>query len=434
MYAGDYMAANIKRWYRLDNTGKIYPSITSTRVSTVFRVSATLKGKVDPVLLQNALDNIIERFPYFKVNLKRGLFWYYFEYAYHNPKVKKEVFYPCMFMLFKKKKTFPFRVLYYNRKISCEFSHSITDGTGAIAFLKTLLVEYFKLKGIKSTITKDILDIKSSVKQEEYEDSAHKYYKKDIPPPDLPKKAMHFPFKLNKKGEYYIITGILDVSQLKEQSRIYGCSITELLLALYFETIQDFVYSQDKRKRKRLKKRVVINLPVNLRRIFPSTTMRNFFISITPSIDLRLGKYTREELIKQVKNYLELNLNEKYLSMYISRNVNNEKNKFIRIIPLFIKNLIMPVIYQRFGESGYTSSISNLGLIVMPNEIQELIERFEFYPPPSKGNIVKVGVASYKDNIYISFGRLTKNTEIEKSFFRKMRKMNISVKVETNLR
>ncbi|GMQ58290.1 hypothetical protein AN1V17_26850 [Vallitalea sediminicola] len=428
------MAAKIRNWYRLDNTGKIYPSITSTRVSTVFRISATLIEKVDSVLLQNALDNIIERFPYFKVNLKKGLFWYYFEYAYHNPKVKKEIFYPCMFMFFKKKKTFPFRVLYYNKKISCEFSHSITDGTGAITFLKTLLVEYFKIKGITSTISEDILDIKSTVKKEEFEDSAHKYYKKDIPPPDLPKKAMHFPFKLNKKGEYYIVTGIVDISDFKEQSKIHGCSITELLLALYFETIQDFVCSQYARKRKRLKKRVVINLPVNLRRIFRSNTMRNFFISLTPSIDLRLGKYTREELIKQIKNYMELNLNEKYLGQYISRNVNNEKNKFIRIIPLFVKNIIMPVIYQRFGESGYTSSISNLGLVVMPSEIENLIERFEFYPPPSKGNIVKVGVSSYKEKIYISFGRLTKNTEIEKIFFRKIRKMNIAVKIETNLR
>ncbi|GKX31554.1 hypothetical protein SH1V18_40340 [Vallitalea longa] len=425
---------NNRKWYRLDNTGKIYPSITSTRVSTVFRISATITTRVEPAKLQKALDNIIERFPYFKVNLRRGLFWYYFEYVNHNPVVKKEIFYPCMFMLFKKKKTFPFRILYYNKKISCEFSHSITDGTGALKFLQTLLVEYFRLVGVECQIPSYIFNKNSYVKQEEYEDSSHKYYKKNIPPPDYPKKAIHFPFKLNRKGEYYIITGIINVSRAKEESKIHGCSITEFLLAIYFETIQDYVYSRSVGRRRHLKRRIVINLPVNLRRIFPSNTMKNFFISITPNIDLRLGKYNREELIKLVKNYMEININEKHLSQYISRNVKNEKNKFIRIIPLFIKNMIMPIVYQRFGERGYTSGLSNLGLITMPREIENLIERFEFYPPPSKGNIVKMGIASYKDKIYISFGRLTKVTEIEKIFFRKIRKMDIPVKIETNLR
>lgn len=428
------MAANNRKWYRLDNTGKIYPSISSTRVSTVFRISATLTTRVNPAKLQNALDNIIERFPYFKVNLRRGLFWYYFEYVNHNPIIKQELYYPCMFMLFKKKKTFPFRVLYYNKKISCEFSHSITDGTGALIFLQSLIAEYYRLLGVSFEIPSHIFDKESPIKPEEYEDSSHKYYEKEIPPPEYPKKAMHFPFRLNRKGEYYIITGIMDVLKLKEKSKAYGCSITELLLVLYFESIQDYVYSNPIRKRRRLKKRVVINLPVNLRRIFPSSTMRNFFISITPNIDLRLGRYNREELIKLVKSYMELNINKKHLGQYISRNVKNEKNKLIRIIPLFIKNMILPIIYQRFGERGYTSGLSNLGLVTMPKEIEDLIERFEFYPPPSKGNIIKIGVASYKDRIYISFGRLTKATEIEKIFFRKIRKMNIPVKIETNLR
>ena len=114
-----------KEWYRLDNAGKLYPSITSTRVSTVFRLSATLYNNIDSKVLQIALNNIIEYFPYFKVNLKRGLFWYYFEHTEKYPKVQKETYYPCMFMFYKNKNSFPFRVLYYNNRISVEFSHSI---------------------------------------------------------------------------------------------------------------------------------------------------------------------------------------------------------------------------------------------------------------------------------------------------------------------
>ncbi len=98
-----------KAWYKLDNAGKLYPSIASTRRSTVFRLSAKLSEDISPESLQIALENTIERFPYYKVNLKRGMFWYYFEEARHVPKIQKETHYPCMFLKFRKKKTFPFR-------------------------------------------------------------------------------------------------------------------------------------------------------------------------------------------------------------------------------------------------------------------------------------------------------------------------------------
>lgn len=409
-----------KEWYKLDNAGKLYPSITSTRVSTVFRISATLYNQVNSEILQSALNNIITRFPYFKVNLKRGLFWYYFEHTERYPKVQKETFYPCMFMLYKNKKSFPFRVLYYNNRISIEISHSITDGTGVIFFLKTLLIEYFNLLGIL-TNTYDKLN------KEEAEDAFKKYYIKNIPNPPKLTKAFHFPFKLNSKGEYYIITGIIPVDILVNTAKKYNSSLTQFLLALYFDTIQDYIELNQNKLFP-----VVINLPVNLRNIYPSKTMRNFFISLTPQIDFRLGKYSLEEIINYIKNYMEITLNKKNINQYIHNNVKHEKSIFIRLIPLFIKNLLLPTLYNKYAERNFSTGLSNLGLITLPESIEKLVERFEFYPPPSIGNIIKSGIISYNDKIYISFGSLAKTTEIEKIFFRKIRKMNIPVKIETN--
>lgn len=135
-----------RNWYKLDNAGKLYPSIVSTRRSTVFRLTAKLKEDVDPDVLQKALDKIINRFPYYKVNLKRGLFWYYFEESSGMPKIQEETYYPCMFLKFNDRKTFPFRVLYFNRFVHFEISHSVADGSGAMVFFKTLLIQYFKEK------------------------------------------------------------------------------------------------------------------------------------------------------------------------------------------------------------------------------------------------------------------------------------------------
>ncbi len=213
------MGEQKRKWYRLDNTGKLYPSITNTRVSTVFRISATLKERVDPRILQKALDTMIKRFPYYKVNLKKGLFWYYFEHVDHYPIVEPEIYDPCMFMQFKSKKTFPFRVLYYHHKISCEFSHSITDATGVmIFFLKSLLRTYFELLGKITSHDVYGLDM-GGMQREEYEDAAHRYYRWGVPLPDSPKKAMHFPFSLMRKGEYKIITGVIPIDSVKVMAK-----------------------------------------------------------------------------------------------------------------------------------------------------------------------------------------------------------------------
>ncbi len=422
------MKPHTKEWYKLDNAAKLYPSIASTRVSTVFRVSATLYKKVNVKLLQKALNRTIDRFPYYKVHLKFGLFWYYYEYTKSYPQVEEETFYPCMFLLYKNKKTFPFRVLYYKNRISVEVSHSITDGNGAVIFLGTLLCEYFRLLGYACQYSDTIYNPQEEPQDYESEDAFHQYYTPHIPNPPKLKKAFHFPFKLNTKGEYHIITGILSSDLLYQAAKKYNATVTQFLLALYFDAIQDFLHSHPVKNRHP----VVLNIPVNLRKLYPSKTMRNFFVSITPKIDFRLGHYSFTELLDYVQHYMSMTINDKNLQRHIHRNVENEKNLWIRLIPLPIKNLLMPTIYYRYGERNYTSSISNLGQVSLPPSIAHLVERLEFYPPPSRGNMLKVGVVTYSGHTYISFGSLTPTTELERLFFCKIRKMNIPIKIETN--
>ena len=55
-----------------------------------------------------------------------------------------------------KKGTFPFRVRAFQNRIAVEFHHSLTDGTGAITFLRALVGEYLRLQGYK---VEDWLDI-----------------------------------------------------------------------------------------------------------------------------------------------------------------------------------------------------------------------------------------------------------------------------------
>ncbi len=423
-----------RNWYKLDNAGKLYPSITSTRRSTVFRLSAKTTTDVKPAILQKALEVTVNRFPYYKVNLKRGLFWYYFEESDHMPEVKEESHYPCMFLRYRRKKTFPFRVLYYNSYIHLEISHSIADGHGALIFLKTLMVEYYRqLEGLAYVDLKGAKNIDEKPLEGEYEDAFAKYYQPGVPQQGRPDSAVNFPFTLMEKGKYSFLTGIVAVAEVKKVAGTFGCTVTQYIAGIYFMAIQDYKESAKGREQRAMTGRVVLNLPVDLRRIFPSETMKNFFVSLTPMIDLRLGHYELEEVINYLKSYMKIHMNKKNFSKYISRNVKNERNPIIRIVPLGLKNIVMPWIYVWFGERGYTSSISNMGRVELPGELEPYVEAVEFFPPPSEMNKIKMCISTYKGNMYLSFGRTTDNTEIEKFFFRRLVKSGISVKVETNM-
>lgn len=422
-----------RQWYKLDNAGKLYPSIVSTRRSTVFRLSAKLDQDVDVDLLQKALNQTIQRLPYYRVNLKRGLFWYYFEEVEHMPQVMPETHYPCMFLQFREARTFPFRVLYHNRYIHLEISHSIADGHGALIFLKTLLLAYYGLKA--NVVCKDLMgakDVTVPAEAEEFEDAFSRYYVAGVPSLKRPPAALNFPFELMAKGKYSFLTGISPIQTVKSQAKAYKCSVTQFLSSIYFMAIQDYITDQTSSNTKMKKGRVVINLPVDLRQLFPSKTMKNFFVSITPAIDLRLGTYELEEVITYLQSYMQQNVTKKVLSQYIARNVKNERQPLVRLLPLPIKNLVMPFIYVWFGERVYTTSVSNLGLVRLPSEIDPYVQAIEFFPAPSESNIIKMCINAYKDHLYINFGRTTDNTEIEKYFFRRLVKMGIPVKIETN--
>jgi len=419
------MMGDSQLWYPLDHAGKMYSSLISSRATTLFRVSVTLTKNIEPVLLQEALEATLERFPFFKVQLKQGFFWYYLEGTSREPQVEVEQYYPCMSLSIKSRGSFPFRVLYYQNRISVELSHSITDGTGGLLFLKELLIQYLYRKEAipmrRKKLTVDQLQL-------ETENSFMKYFEKDIPVfKSRNGRSFKLPLHLDRKGHYYITTGIINLEKIKQLATEFGTSINILLTAIYMKSLLTI---QAKTSRKKYP--IVINVPVNMRSFFKSETMRNFFISISPSIDARLGDYDLSEIIEELKIEFNRLLTPKRIKQHIKRSVIGETSLWLRIMPSFVKDIIAPSIYSYFGESQYTSGLSNMGMIKVPKEIEQFIERFDCYPPPSIGNKVKATIISYRENLHISFGNLSKDRMLEREFFRSIRKLGIEVAIETN--
>ena len=135
-----------KKWMRLDNAALIFPAVRRRRWVNAFRVSATLSEPVDPAVLQQAVEDLMPRFPSMYVRLRTGVFWYYLEELDMPPKVREDFAYPLTLMQDKELRTCCLRVMYFRDRIAVEFFHSLTDGNGGMIYLKTLTARYLTLK------------------------------------------------------------------------------------------------------------------------------------------------------------------------------------------------------------------------------------------------------------------------------------------------
>ena len=66
--------AKQNNWRRLDNSAKIFPISSSKKYSSVFRLSAVLKGTINPEILKKAVNLTLNTLNSFKVKLKKDSF------------------------------------------------------------------------------------------------------------------------------------------------------------------------------------------------------------------------------------------------------------------------------------------------------------------------------------------------------------------------
>jgi len=421
----------MKKWYKLDNSAIIYTSARGRDYASLYRITAVLKEIVLPDILQEAVNSVSGRFPYYLVKLRKGAFWHYLEEVDIPPKVKSDIANPCKPIDLKEDGGLMLRVYYYNNKVSVEFFHALTDGYGAMIFLKTLVSEYLSRAGIIEKLENnagELFDVGEPPQPEEYEDSYFKYGKSNFQMPTRQKRAFRFRGTSEIQHTLNIITGIADVKQVIGKAKSHNVSVTEYLTAVLMEVY----YERQKYEQHLAEKPIRIGVPVNLRNIFPSRTMRNFIMMSSPFIDPNLGDYTFGEILYDIKNYMKYWLNPKFLRAQMYMNIRTETNPFIRPIPLFLKSYIVKQFYKRIGVRQNTAQISNVGIFKVPEHMQDHIERIEVLMGKPFSHSPNCGVITYRDKMSITFCGCIKETNIEREFFRKLVKSGIHVKIESN--
>ncbi|MDE6882307.1 MAG: alcohol acetyltransferase [Lachnospiraceae bacterium] len=413
----------------MDLSAIVYPTLQRRDFSSVYRLSVMLKETVDPVLLQAALDKTLPRFPTYRVAIRKGLFWRYLEpNTRPGPYVMEDIKNPCMPMPFKGNNRYLIRLYYFDRRISLEAHHCLGDGTGGMCLLQTLTAAYLDLLGHPVTPEGFVLDIHTDPDPEELEDAYMRYANAQVCPPRPAEKTYRV---RGTKEPFYtlnIIDGILSVQEVMTVARKYNASITEYLNAVLLYAL---LQKQNADFHIRLRP-VRIAMPVNLRRFFPSKTLRNFITMVYPSIDPRLGNYRFEEIVEHIHHYMRYYINDKFLRGDITTNAATQRNPLIRIVPLFIKDLVVRTFYTKVQDKNSSAGLTNMGALHVPDNMKPYIERFDIYMGQPFSSRTNCAIISFEDILTINFASSIMEADVERYFFRKLVQDGIHVKIESN--
>ena len=419
-----------KKWYRLDTAALIFPAISRRDWCNVFRVSATLEEDVNPETLQQAVDDTQGRFPSFFVRLKRGFFWYYLEEIEQTPRVREDYAYPLTYMSRKELRTNCMRVLYYRNRIAVECFHSITDGRGAVTYLCNLTARYLELeKGCRIPTGGLIRDLSEKPPAEELEDSFLRNAA-EVAAGRKEEWAYHPRGTPEPEGFRRLITGVLDSGELRETAHAWGVSVTSLLAGVLAGSILE-LQARERPHRKR-RRPVKITIPVDLRRLYGSRTLRNFSLVLNLGADPRYGDYTARELSQTIDHQLKAFATPQRMAGMIAANVQPQQSKALRLAPVGLKNLVMDLIYARTGESGGSINLSNLGVISLPEEMAGEVERLEFIIGPQRSYANNCAVISCGGKTCINMIRNIRESELERLFFSSLVELGLRVEIESN--
>ena len=411
-------------WRRLDNSAKIFPMSTGKKYSTVFRLSVVLKEKIQPNVLREALNQTLEKYQSFKVRMKAGFFWYYLEHNSKPPIVEEERDYPCKYINARYNNNYLFKVTYFKNKVNIDIFHSLTDGNSGTTFFKEIIYTYLEL------LHPEVLNEEERrLRKIEYdtEDSYMKNYDKKAKSNASGKKAYILKGKKIKLGAVSAIHQMIDLDDLKTESKKHEATITQYLTAVLMYAIYQENYMKAKGK-----KPIKICIPVNLKKFFPSKTMSNFFSYITVEAQMKKEHLdTFEKILAFVKKDFYKRLTEEEIMKTMSTNVKIGNNPLIRLVPLAVKKVIVRLSYLEIRKYT-TTTFSNIGRIGIIGKYKDYIDYFFMLIAPEPVEKIKCSSCTFENKMVFSFTSILQNNQIEKRFYEFLKDKGMKIEIESN--
>lgn len=417
---GGFYARPALLWYPLDDASKIYPMNIKRNQMNLFRLSVYLKNDVVPELMQMALNFTIKRFPVMATTVKTGFFWHYLDTTKRRFKLKPETNKPCMPINVSASGSQSFRLLYFKNRLSVEFFHVLTDGNGGMIFLNTLVAEYLRLLGKPIPSNDQILDINDVIKSEETKNEFSKIQLKNIKPSGFGgSSALQLSGNIAYSNPSRVLHFEMDTDLLLSKAKAANTTLTAYLLAYIFVAAK---YSTEAQKGN-----LNIQVPVNLRKFYNRKTLRNFamYCKIGYPID-QVG--TIQEIIPEITKQLKEKSTMEAMEEMIQSTIRLVRG--LRYIPLFIKRPVAKFAYGFLGDRVFTSAFSNLGLVKLPDEMGEHIDKYDFLLGTGNLNRVCCTCISFKNKTVFSMTKTTEDPSFEEKLAELFKENGIAYKLE----
>lgn len=464
---GGFYARKSHLWFALDDAAKIYPLSMEHGKMNLFRLSATLKADVIPACLQLALDLTVCRFPTFAVTLKKGMFWHYLQAAKQRYQIQPDGGMPCRPMEVSHSAAPAFRVFFYQARISVEFFHILTDGTGGMLFLKALLTTYLRLcdalsptqmeqenaKQIEiltartnspahdangdtdtavhthsgSHIGNDMLHAPASAAWDtrippdpsEFENAFSKLKRTGGAGGFGAKPAVQMNGSLAHTLPCRVLHFHLDTTHLKQRAAENHVTVTAYLLAQMFLSVRaaaDALHGE-----------CAIQVPVNMRNYVPTKSVRNFSLYCGIRLPIETLR-SAQDILPQIATQLREKSARKPMEEML--HATRLLVSTLRFIPLAIKAPIAKIIYGFLGDNGFSTTLSNLGVVQLPQPYADKVEHISFVLGPNAVNRATCAVCSFGSTTVLSITKTTLDPSFEDRLYQLLTDDGIPTYVE----
>ena len=300
-----------------------------------------------------------------------------------------------------------------------EFFHALTDASGGMEFIKSLVSEYIRLTNVIIKDKTNIININDNPDISEFTNEFINVEKTPDAGGLYNKIATQMTGDLSKIKPCRILNFKMSSNKLREVARKYNITVTTYLLCIMFIACKSACEIYDGE--------FSIQVPVNMRKFYPSKTLRNF--SMYCGIRLPISKI---QDINSISNEVVEQLTSKSSKEEMHKMLYGTKKLIsnIKLIPLVIKQPIAKFISGIIGDLAFTSTLSNIGIINLPEEYKDYIEDMEFVLNTSTKNRATCGLVTYNDVATLSITKLTKDPSFETRIYDLLFKDGIDITVE----
>ena len=405
----------------MDTASIMFSSLSSKKWGRTFRTAVILKEVVQPELVKKAAQDLIPRYPSMHTCIKKGFFWNYQECTTLLPEIREELPTQLLPITLRNDGRPDFRIVYYKKRLGIECAHYLGDGLGVDAYFSALLERYVELKN-----NPDAPYCPTDFDKEEITNAFNDYYQKggctDV---EEEFHAYQIPGNI-EKGFLQMVFAMMDVEDLHTKAKEKGLTITEYLAsALILGTIRHAAAP--------INEPVIIAIPVNLRRFFPSKTVRNF--TIQSRIDFfPEGKtdWSFEEICEKVKGQLKKRLTVEELQKILNNFGSLANNSIIKFVPNFIQ---LPVvrIRQEKSHGNNTTILTNTGSCKLSDTLKDEIVRADGVNGDTSGyGLISTCSALSCNGIFnLCFSACTHDVSWAKECVRVITEQGVKVRIES---